>query len=303
MAKGPKFYAVRVGRRPGIYCTWPECETEVKGFSYAKFQSFTSRSDAEAYMGGAQTALAPVVSIGAQARSSASTAGHGSSSVVLEGPSSSTIDQSDAFVSDRETPASPCGKRRRESIGEFAQIASGHEDDTSASTAEIDCGEECVMGSHALLGGLCNEQRAVVDAVRKGGNIFLTGSAGVGKSVTLRAIINVLRAMYGSDRVAVCASTGIAAEPLGGSTLHNFAACRKGEYYRDFLAMAKDDHRRRIVQCAALVIDGEIRTSSWRGFTSHARYMHNAFKLCYRNFNDLWRVFRCFVRYYIVYSG
>jgi hypothetical protein len=27
----PKFYAVRVGRKPGIYQSWPDCEVQVKG--------------------------------------------------------------------------------------------------------------------------------------------------------------------------------------------------------------------------------------------------------------------------------
>lgn len=102
---------------------------------------------------------------------------------------------------------------------------------------------------------LSHEQQSVLRAVRNRENIFLTGSAGVGKSVTLRAIIRTLREMYGEKRVSVCASTGIAAEPLGGSTLHSFAACGKGEYYRNFLTLLNKDHRERIVDCAALVID------------------------------------------------
>ena len=103
---------------------------------------------------------------------------------------------------------------------------------------------------------LSAEQQAVLKAVRDGENIFLTGSAGVGKSVTLRAIIRTLGEMYEPGHVAVCASTGIAAEPLGGSTLHSFAGCAKGEYYRNFLNVLSRDNRSRIVKCAALVIDG-----------------------------------------------
>ena len=102
---------------------------------------------------------------------------------------------------------------------------------------------------------LSTEQQSVINAVRHGDNIFLTGSAGVGKSVTLRAIISALREMYGPEAVAVCASTGIAAEPLGGSTLHSFAACGRGEYYRNFLGILSGEHRQRITKCAALVID------------------------------------------------
>ncbi|KAI3629884.1 hypothetical protein MIR68_011319 [Amoeboaphelidium protococcarum] len=43
------FYAVRVGRRTGIFKTWSECEAQVKGFSGAKYKKFTSESDALAF--------------------------------------------------------------------------------------------------------------------------------------------------------------------------------------------------------------------------------------------------------------
>ena len=31
----PKFYAVRVGYKPGVYYTWPDCLAQVKGFKKA----------------------------------------------------------------------------------------------------------------------------------------------------------------------------------------------------------------------------------------------------------------------------
>lgn len=49
MAKN-KFYAVAVGRKPGIYLTWAECQKQVNGFPGNKFKSFTLRGDAEAYI-------------------------------------------------------------------------------------------------------------------------------------------------------------------------------------------------------------------------------------------------------------
>lgn len=48
MAK--KVYAVRNGRRPGIYQTWAQCQAQVKGFSGAVFKSFPTLAEAEAYM-------------------------------------------------------------------------------------------------------------------------------------------------------------------------------------------------------------------------------------------------------------
>lgn len=49
MAK-QKIYAVRRGRRPGIYHSWAACEAEVKGYGGADFKSFSTMGEAEAYM-------------------------------------------------------------------------------------------------------------------------------------------------------------------------------------------------------------------------------------------------------------
>jgi viroplasmin and RNaseH domain-containing protein len=45
-----KFYAVKIGRIPGIYNSWVECEKNVKGFSGAIYKSFTKREDAESFL-------------------------------------------------------------------------------------------------------------------------------------------------------------------------------------------------------------------------------------------------------------
>ena len=47
-----KFYAVRVGRRPGIYSTWDACQKEVKGFPGAMYKSFASEEDAQVFIEG-----------------------------------------------------------------------------------------------------------------------------------------------------------------------------------------------------------------------------------------------------------
>ena len=49
MAK--KYYAVRVGKVPGIYQTWDECKKNVHGFPAAEYKSFPSEEEAKAYMG------------------------------------------------------------------------------------------------------------------------------------------------------------------------------------------------------------------------------------------------------------
>ncbi len=45
-----KFYAVAVGRTPGIYSDWPAAEAQVKGFAGAKFKGFASRVEADEWL-------------------------------------------------------------------------------------------------------------------------------------------------------------------------------------------------------------------------------------------------------------
>lgn len=52
-SKGPKWYAVRVGRAAGVYRTWEACREQVEGFSGAAFQSFRSEAEARTYVGSA----------------------------------------------------------------------------------------------------------------------------------------------------------------------------------------------------------------------------------------------------------
>ncbi|ERJ12739.1 ribonuclease H1 domain-containing protein [Haloplasma contractile] len=45
-----KFYAVKVGKTPGIYQTWNQTEEQVKGFPGADYKSFKTRLEAEEYI-------------------------------------------------------------------------------------------------------------------------------------------------------------------------------------------------------------------------------------------------------------
>lgn len=51
-----KFYAVRVGKEPGIYNTWNECLEQVRGFPKAMFKSFTTIDDAQRFINNEDTA-------------------------------------------------------------------------------------------------------------------------------------------------------------------------------------------------------------------------------------------------------
>lgn len=79
---------------------------------------------------------------------------------------------------------------------------------------------------------LSDEQQHVLNlVVEQKKSVFFTGSAGTGKSVLLREIISSLRKKYTreQDRVAVTASTGLAACNVGGVTLHSFAGIGLGK--------------------------------------------------------------------------
>lgn len=45
-----KFYAVKVGKSPGIFESWDECKASVEGFPGAKYKSFSKREEAEAFL-------------------------------------------------------------------------------------------------------------------------------------------------------------------------------------------------------------------------------------------------------------
>lgn len=79
---------------------------------------------------------------------------------------------------------------------------------------------------------LSEEQRKVLDLVVEAKrSVFFTGSAGTGKSVLMREIIQSLGQEYlrEPDRVAVTASTGLAACNVAGVTLHSFAGIGLGK--------------------------------------------------------------------------
>lgn len=48
-----KYYAVRVGAKPGIYRTWDECKAVTHGYPAAQYKSFLTLAEAEQFMGSA----------------------------------------------------------------------------------------------------------------------------------------------------------------------------------------------------------------------------------------------------------
>jgi ATP-dependent DNA helicase PIF1 len=96
---------------------------------------------------------------------------------------------------------------------------------------------------------LSQDQQKFIDAVEEGKNIFLTGKAGTGKSHVTRAAMQLLKDK--GLRVAALAPTGIAANNIGGATLHStfslrpfgvldFEACNFVKQIKRFMLQAID---------------------------------------------------------------
>ena len=49
-----KYYAVKNGRKIGIFTDWESCRMQVEGFSGAEYKSFLKEADARAYLKGEQ---------------------------------------------------------------------------------------------------------------------------------------------------------------------------------------------------------------------------------------------------------
>lgn len=99
-------------------------------------------------------------------------------------------------------------------------------------------------------------QQEALTILKTGANVFLTGEPGSGKTHTINVYIRYLRAA--KIRVAVTASTGIAATHIGGVTLHSWSGIgikkTLSKYDIDRIATTQRLVRR-IEQTAVLIID------------------------------------------------
>jgi ATP-dependent DNA helicase PIF1 len=105
---------------------------------------------------------------------------------------------------------------------------------------------------------LSAEQRAVLDDVLAGNNVFFTGNAGTGKTFLLKQVVKVLREKYGNafgEKVAVVATTGIAATHISGTTINAALGIGAPSLYRDFRLMHRNDNKNRIRRWEVMVID------------------------------------------------
>ena len=89
-------------------------------------------------------------------------------------------------------------------------------------------------------------------------NVFITGSGGVGKSFVANKIIEFLKHIFGNEvgkKVALTASTGIAASHLGGTSIHSAAGFGIPKLYGDFFKMGKDSVKKLWLGLEVLFLD------------------------------------------------
>ncbi|WP_227430850.1 helix-turn-helix domain-containing protein [Psychrobacter sp. I-STPA6b] len=99
-------------------------------------------------------------------------------------------------------------------------------------------------------------QSTALDILKTGENVFLTGSAGSGKTYTLNQYIHYLRARR--VPVAVTASTGIAATHMSGITIHSWSGIgiKDSLSERDLSNLSRKRYlAERIKETAVLIID------------------------------------------------
>ena len=73
---------------------------------------------------------------------------------------------------------------------------------------------------------LNESQKRAFDSVKSGKNVFISGSAGTGKSFLIMQIIDYYNRLYGKSKVKITATTGAAAVQIGGTTIHRFSGLR-----------------------------------------------------------------------------
>jgi len=105
--------------------------------------------------------------------------------------------------------------------------------------------------------GLSKNQEKAFDLFKKGKSIAIVSSAGCGKSFLLKTIENYTK-INTNKKIAVCATTGIAAYNINGLTIHSFMGIGSGENDVDFLIRRiyrKKPIRDKIIDVDIIILD------------------------------------------------
>lgn len=115
-------------------------------------------------------------------------------------------------------------------------------------------------------GVLNQEQEYAFRLAMEGRNVELIAKAGTGKSYTLAHIKEALESL--GKRVAVCAATGLAAQKIGGCTVHRLFGIRPGEEFRLFESVLEN-----LLTYQAVIID-EIGMVDKEAFTAVCKVLY-----------------------------
>lgn len=102
---------------------------------------------------------------------------------------------------------------------------------------------------------LSKKQEQALDIMRGGGNLFLTGSAGTGKSYVINTFVKEKKT---SKKIAITATTGTAAILLNGTTLFSYLGIGLGNQSADLMLIQlqkKKFYQKRWVDLDVLIID------------------------------------------------
>lgn len=100
---------------------------------------------------------------------------------------------------------------------------------------------------------LSETQKQVLTAVASGEHVFVTGRAGCGKSKVVQALVKCMEAA--NTQHAVLATTGIAAEQVGGVTLHSYVGLNEDLDMKTCVARAKRYKKAALAHVEVLIID------------------------------------------------
>lgn len=243
MAMPARYYAVRIGREgPKIYSDFYDFKTATKGLSGASGKGFDTLEEAKAWLTVVPTSCVSVTQTIV--------------STTVTWDVRSEDDQS-ALTSARQYPEPQLGCRWIEYESPLNTLQTIPNSDRHTPPPPYIPLQEAELPPPlppppAIK--LSEEQQRVLRLVESGKNIFFTGPAGTGKSVLLRAIIDLLRRKFGG--IAITAPTGIAGMNIGGSTIHSWAGIGLGkETVKELVGVLSSYAIKRWTSTRALVID------------------------------------------------
>ncbi|OJA07958.1 hypothetical protein AZE42_05930 [Rhizopogon vesiculosus] len=231
-----RYYAVRIGREgPKIYSNYHDFQMAICGLSGSSGKGFDTYREAEAWLTGVPMPAASVTNVTSQTTTTmvweVSSDSHQGSTLAS---TSTTISYQTGA---RPYPEPQPGRRWFEYESPLnTRHARPNGDRLTPPPPYIPLARYNMPREPELppplppqpAVELSEEQKQVLRLVQNGKNIFFTGPAGTGKSVLLRAIIDMLRVKFGGE-VAITAPTGIAGVNIGGSTIYSWAGIRLGK--------------------------------------------------------------------------